>query len=69
MDYIIKHGEGNGSAGTFRVEAATDGLAIKYANGLVAGGLRNDAWASVELATGRYYVVRNKGGDYVGQLT
>lgn len=69
MIYTIIHGEGNSSAGTLTIDAKTDGGAIRQANKLVTDGLRNEAWANVELISGRCYGVRNEYGEFIGQLT
>ena len=67
--YTITHGDGAGSAGTLTIDAATDGEAIKQANKLVTDGLRNEAWANVELQSGRVYGVRNAHGEFIGAVT
>ena len=60
----IIHGNNHDRPGTLTVD---DERAIETARALVRDGLRNEAWATVEMPDGQYHA-RNEHGDVVEQL-
>jgi hypothetical protein len=58
----IIHGAGNDMPGTLTVP---DELAIGAARALVRDGLRNEAWATLELPDGSIYQARNEHGRVI----
>ena len=60
----IIHGNNADRPGTL---TASPDQAIKTARALVRDGLRNEAWASVELPDGRTYQARNSHGRVVAR--
>jgi hypothetical protein len=52
--------------GTLTLKATTDTEAIKEIREFVAEGYRNETWAAIELADGRFYNVRNVRGEAAG---
>ena len=63
---MIIYGDNNGRPGTL---TGPDNEAVKTARSLVRDGLRNEAWATVELPDGRVYQARNAHGRVIARYT
>ena len=66
MNTTILHGDNNGRPGTLTVNETE---AVATVQSLVRDGLRNEVWASAELADGRTYRARNVHGKVIGGYT
>jgi hypothetical protein len=72
MTHVYKmtyaHGESD-TPGTKTLQSETDAQALMEVRKFVFDGLRNSAWASLELSDGRTYAARNVRGRVMGQFT
>lgn len=68
MEYVIRHGDHIGNAGTLTIEAGSDADAVIQVRRLITDGARNNVWAAIDLTNGRTYQCANEHGVPVGRV-